>query len=182
MMLDTALGFGVTFQDLQERDGLVRLDQMFLQRLAEADAVLHLRLLTARAEPLPEKDESALIIDLGPHLDAFVAELFGIEAEIGAVLAETLALDPVHACKRLFVQRQAVRRYPDPSAFDGPALRQALEVRFGTALTEKVFAACVLAWEKASDTEALDDEKLSGLRLASTVESSHAAAAWAREM
>jgi NADPH-dependent glutamate synthase beta subunit-like oxidoreductase/NAD(P)H-flavin reductase len=156
MMLDTALGFGVTFQDLQERDGLVRLDQTFLQRLAEADAVLHLRLLAARAEPLPEKDESALIIDLGPHLDTFLAELFGIEAELGAVLAETLALDPVHACKRLFVQRQAVRRYPDPSGFDGPALRQALEARFGAAMTEKVFAAAVEKWERSTDTDALD--------------------------
>ncbi|MGA3002475.1 MAG: FAD-dependent oxidoreductase [Acetobacteraceae bacterium] len=156
MMLDTALGFGVTFQDLQERDGLVRLDQTFLQRLAEADAVLHLRLLAARAEPLPEKDESALIIDLGPQLDAFVGELFGIEAELDALLAETLALDPVHSCKRLFVQRQAVRRYPDPSAFDGAALRQALEGRFGTALTEKVFAAAVVEWDRSSDTDALD--------------------------
>jgi NADPH-dependent glutamate synthase beta subunit-like oxidoreductase/NAD(P)H-flavin reductase len=156
MMLDTALGFGVTFQDLQERDGLVRLDQTFLQRLAEADAVLHLRLLAARAEPLPEKDESALIIDLGPQLDAFVGELFGIEAELDALLAETLALDPVHSCKRLFVQRQAVRRYPDPSAFDGVALRQALEGRFGTALTEKVFAAAVVEWDRSSDTDALD--------------------------
>jgi NADPH-dependent glutamate synthase beta subunit-like oxidoreductase/NAD(P)H-flavin reductase len=158
MMLDTALEFGVTFQDLQERDGLVRLDQMFLQRLAAADAVLHLRLLAARAAPdaVSEKDESALIIELGPHLDGFVAELFGIEAELDAVLAETRALDPVHACKRLFVQRQAVRRYPDPAAFDGPAMRQALELRFGTALTEKVFAAFVLDREKADDTEALD--------------------------
>ena len=31
MMFHTALGFGVTFQDLAERDGLVRLDQSFLR-------------------------------------------------------------------------------------------------------------------------------------------------------
>jgi NADPH-dependent glutamate synthase beta subunit-like oxidoreductase/NAD(P)H-flavin reductase len=158
MMLNTALGFGVTFQDLAERDGLVRLDVAFLQRLLEVDPVLRLRLLEARAAPdaVSEKDESALIIDLGPHLDAFLGELFGIEAELAAVLAETLALDPVHACKRLFVQRQAVRRYPDPALFDGPELRRELEVRFGAPLTEKVFAAFVLEWEKAGDTEALD--------------------------
>ncbi len=158
MMLDTALGFGVTFRDLAERDGLVRLDVAFLRRLAEADPALHVRLLAARAIPdsLPIKDESALIIEVGPHLDAFVAELFGIEAEVGAVLAETLALDPVHSCKRLFVQRQAVRRYPDPSGFDGPALRETLEARFGEPLTEKVFAGFVEVWEKSGDTEALD--------------------------
>jgi len=158
-MLDTALGFGVTFQDLTERDGLARLDQTFLRRLAEADPALHVRLLTARAAPdsVPEKDESALIIDLGPHLDGFVAELFAIESEVGALLAETLALDPVHACKRLFVQRQAVKKYPDPSSFDGPALRRTLEQRFGEALTEKVFAASVAVWEKAGPAEAVDE-------------------------
>ena len=41
--------------------------------------------------------------------------------------ARTRQLDPVHACKRLFVQRQAVKKYPDPSGFDGAALRAALE-------------------------------------------------------
>ena len=159
MMLNTPLGFGVTFQDLRERDGLARLDVAFLRHLAEADQELHLRLLAARATPdlLPAKDESALIIDLGPHLDTFVAELFDIEGEVGALLTRTLALDPVHACKRLFVQRQAVRKYPDPSGFDGAALRAALEDRFGEALTEQVFAAAVIEWEKAGATEALDD-------------------------
>ena len=54
------------------------------------------------------------MVALGPHLDAFVAELFGIEAETAALAQETARLDPVHACKRLFVQRQAVKKYADP--------------------------------------------------------------------
>ena len=122
MMLDNALGFGVTFQDLRERDGLARLDRTFLQRLAEADPALHVRLLAARAMPdeLSDKDESTLIIDLGPHLDEFVAELFGIGLETAGLLAETLALDPVHACKRLFVQRQAVKKSPTRPASTAP--------------------------------------------------------------
>jgi NADPH-dependent glutamate synthase beta subunit-like oxidoreductase/NAD(P)H-flavin reductase len=158
MMLNTALGFGFTFHDLTERDGLVRLDQTFLERLQTADPALHVRLLSARASPdsLSGKDESTLIIDLGSHLDAFVAELFDIGLETSALLAETLDLEPVHACKRLFVQRQAVKKYPDPSAFDGPALRAALEQRFDQPLTEEVFAFFVASWEKAADTDALD--------------------------
>jgi len=158
-MLDSAVGLGFTFQNLAERDGLMRLDQTFLRCLEAAEPALHLRLLAARAAPdaLPAKDESALIIDLGPHLDAFVGELFGTEAELETLLAETLALDPVHNCKRLFVQRQAVKKYPDPSAFDGPALRLALEARFGRALTEAVFATSVAAWEADNATDALDD-------------------------
>jgi hypothetical protein len=116
MMSDDALGFGFTFHDLAEREGLIRLDQTFLKRLEEADPELHVRLLTARATPesMHGKDESTLIIDVAAHLDAFVAELFGIGLETSALTAETLALEPVHECKRLFVQRQAVRKYPDP--------------------------------------------------------------------
>jgi NADPH-dependent glutamate synthase beta subunit-like oxidoreductase/NAD(P)H-flavin reductase len=159
MMLDSALGLGFTFQDLAERDGLVRLDQTFLRRLESAEPALHLRLLAARAAPdgLPTKDESALIIDLGPHLDTFTGELFGIETELESLLAETLALDPVHNCKRLFVQRQAVKKYPDPSSFDGPALRRALEARIGGPLTETAFATSVAAWEASNATDALDE-------------------------
>ena len=159
-MTEHGLGFGVTFQDLAERDGLARLDRTFLTRLAEADPALHVRLLTARAMPdsLQSKDESTLIIDLGSHLDAFVGELFGIGLENSAhQWLETLALDPVHTCKRLFVQRQAVKKYPDPSGFDGPALRAALEERFDQKMTEPVFAFFVSSWEKAGADDALDD-------------------------
>jgi NADPH-dependent glutamate synthase beta subunit-like oxidoreductase/NAD(P)H-flavin reductase len=155
---DTALGFGFSFTELAAREGLVRLDQVFLDRLACDDAALHGRLLTARAAPdaLGGPDESELLVALAPHLDAFVAALFGIEAETLALARETHALDPIHACKRLFVQRQAVKKYSDPAAFDGAALRAELERRFGGALSEPVFADHVAAWEQAGDTEALD--------------------------
>ena len=86
----------------------------------------------------------------------FVAALFGIEAETLALARETHALDPIHACKRLFVQRQAVKKYADPSDFDGLALRAALEALFGEPLSELAFAQRVEAWEKAGDAEALD--------------------------
>ena len=45
------LGFGFGFADLADRDGLVRLDRAFLERLAAEDAGLHARLLAARAAP-----------------------------------------------------------------------------------------------------------------------------------
>ena len=152
------LGFDFGFAELATREGLVRLDRLFVERLAAEDAALQARLLAARAEPeaVAGKDESELVVALGPHLDAFVAALFGIEAETLALAHETLALDPIHACKRLFVQRQAVKKYPDPSGFDGAALRGALEALFGEALTERVFADRVTAWEQAGDGEALD--------------------------
>ncbi len=151
------LGFGFTFADLAARDGLVRLDKRFLETLNADDADLHRRLLTARSAPgtVATRDESDLVVALGPHLDAFVAALFGVEAETDALLRQTRALDPIHACKRLFVQRQAVKKYADPSGFDGPALRAALEVSMGAPLTEKGFSDYVAARE--GDAEALDE-------------------------
>jgi len=156
---DDALGLGFTFAELAGRDGLIRLDRVFLDRLAGPDPALHARLLAARAAPdrVSAKDESALIIALGPVLDGFLGELFGIQDALDGLMRQTMALEPVHACKRLFVQRQAVKKYPDPSAFDGPALRAELEARMASALTESGFAAAVTRWEAAGDTAALDD-------------------------
>ena len=151
------LGFDFSFADLAHRDGLVRLDKHFMGFLASQDAALHERLLTARAtaDSMPLRDESDLIVALGPHLDGFVAELFAIQAETAALLDQTLALDPIHACKRLFVQRQAVKKYSDPSGFDAPALRAALEARIGGPLTEIGFAKLVAGSE--DQPEALDE-------------------------
>ena len=157
-MTDFALGFGFSFAALAEREGLIRLDKTFLDRLAASDPDLHTRLLAARAAPdaLPAKDESDLIVAVGPHLDGFIATLFGIEAQTQALSDETAKLDPIHACKRLFVQRQAVKKYADASTFDGPALTVVLEALFGEHLTEEAFARHVAAWEAATLTDAID--------------------------
>ncbi len=153
-----ALGFGFILSELAGRAGLIRLDRAFLDRLEADDAGLHRRLLAARAAPeaLSVKEEAELVVALGPFLDQFVAALFGIQAETEALTRQTLALDPVHSCKRLFVQRQAVKKYPDPAGFDGPALRASLEALFGAKLTELSFARHVQLWEMRQDAEALD--------------------------
>ena len=152
------LRFGLSFDDLADRPGLVRLDRAFLAHLAAEDTGLHARLLAVRADPaaLEDKAASDLIVALGPHVDAYVAALFGIEDAVLALARRTHALDPVHACKRLFVQRQAVKKHPDPAGFDGPALRAALEARMGAPLTDLGFATNVAAWEAAADVAAID--------------------------
>ena len=157
-MADASLAHGFTFAELASREGLIRLDRLFLAHLAGADAPLHARLLAARAAPdaLAAKEESELILALGPHLDAWLGEVFGIAGALDAIAAATAALDPIHVCKRLFVQRQALRKYPDPSGFDDDILRAAIDARTGHVLSEKLFASSVAAWEKAGDTEALD--------------------------
>ena len=153
------LGFGFGFADLATREGLVRLDRTFLEWLAGEDAALHARLLAARAAPdgVAVLDESELVVALAAAsrcVRRHAVRHRGRDA--GAGTAKPHALDPIHACKRLFVQRQAVKKYPDPSGFDGPTLRAALEALFGEALTERPFAEHVAAWETAGDAESLD--------------------------
>ena len=90
------LGFGFDFADLAAREGLIRLDRPFLDRLAARMP----RCTRACSRHAPRRtgrwreDESDLVVALGPHLDAFVATLFGIEAETLALARETQRARP----------------------------------------------------------------------------------------
>jgi NADPH-dependent glutamate synthase beta subunit-like oxidoreductase/NAD(P)H-flavin reductase len=149
------LAFGLSFADLYDRDGLVRLDRTFMDRLQAGDAALANRLLAARADPdgVAAKDEGNLLIDLGPHVESFVGELFGVQAELQKLAAQTHTLEPLYACKRLFVQRRAVKavKPEDLGSLDGEALARALEQHMAEPLTELTFARNVMAWEKTPD-------------------------------
>src|SRR4051794_40405904 len=105
------LGFDLRFADLYGRDGLVRLDGQFVDFLKAQNPELHNRLMTARAAPeqLEGNPESDLIVELAPVLEAFIAELFGIAHEVGALRSRHEALAPLYSVKRLFVQRRAAR-------------------------------------------------------------------------
>ncbi|MGH6984560.1 MAG: pyridine nucleotide-disulfide oxidoreductase, partial [Stellaceae bacterium] len=153
-MAELELKYGLAFGDLYRREGLAKVDDAFLKHLGEADALLRERLVAARAnaDALAAKDESALLIDLAPHLEDFVGKLFGIGREVRALQARHDALAPMHAVKRLFVQRRATKGVPpeQAAAIDGPALAADLAKRFGEPLTELSFARHVAGW--------LDDE------------------------
>src|SRR6185436_4471817 len=156
------LAFSIRFEDLYQRAGLQRLDAAFLDFLGGADPALRARLQSARGEPdaLARKDESELLIAAAEHLDDFIAHLFGIEAEVGALSARHHELAPLFSCKRLFVQRKAMNTYKAQvaAAFDGEHLAGKLEHWFGEAFTELAFARKVAEWQQdeAANTERLD--------------------------
>jgi len=135
-----SLRFGLRFEDLYARDGLQRVDAAFLHFLAEADAPLAARLADARRDPAPlaAKAESELLIALAPHLDDFLARLFGIESEVQALSARHDELAPLYSVKRLFVQRRALHKVkPEDASPEGFAFT-----------TELDFARKVAAWLK----------------------------------
>ena len=150
---DLQLKHGLAFEDLYRRDGLARLDAAFVAWLASVDTDLHNRLVTARRDPdtLDHAAHSQLLTDLAPHLENFVADLFGIEAEARALQAKHHALAPLYQVKRLFVQRRAVKGATAQKAaeLDGPALGRELEALMGEALTEQSYAAHVSRWMEA---------------------------------
>ncbi|MBY0429874.1 MAG: pyridine nucleotide-disulfide oxidoreductase, partial [Rhodospirillales bacterium] len=160
VMNGPVLAHGMTIAELYERDGLTRLDGHFLTHLSEADTALHGRLLAARQIPPPARDEAALLVALAPHVEDFVAQLFGIRAEMQALAARHHDLAPLFACKRLFVQRRALKAYGPAAAegFDGGSLSEALEARFGEPLTEASFSRHVMAWmdHEKDEAEMLD--------------------------
>jgi NADPH-dependent glutamate synthase beta subunit-like oxidoreductase/NAD(P)H-flavin reductase len=149
-MSDWTLQHGLRFADLYSRDGLVRLDAAFMAHLQVADASLFAMLATGRAAPekLPAKDESDLIVDLAPHLEDFVAALFGIQSEVLAHQSQHDELSPLYTVKRLFVQRRAAKgATPEAIAkLDGPALAAKLEELMGEKLTDRSFASHVAHW------------------------------------
>jgi NADPH-dependent glutamate synthase beta subunit-like oxidoreductase/NAD(P)H-flavin reductase len=104
------LGFGLRFNDLYARDGLLRVDQAFLAFLGEADAALRDRLASARGNPPSGKAESDLLVALAPHAEDFLAKLFGIEKEAQALAERHNELAPLYSVKRLFVQRRALHK------------------------------------------------------------------------
>jgi NADPH-dependent glutamate synthase beta subunit-like oxidoreductase/NAD(P)H-flavin reductase len=122
-MTAPALGHGLSFTDLYDRDGLARLDAAFAGWLQTTDVDVHARLMAARAAPdqLAVKDESNLLIEVARPLEDFIGALFGVTREATELRARHNALAPLYDCKRLFVQRYVARTIkPDAAmALDG---------------------------------------------------------------
>ena len=152
------LRHGLSFEDLYRRDGLLRLDAAFLNFLGEADAALRQRIKLGRVNPtaLAKKEESELLIALSPHLDDFIADLFGIQEEAGKLAARHHELAPLYTCKRQFVQRRAMNKVKpeEAAAVDGPAVEKQLEKLFGKPFSELAFAKHVAEWQKDEATNA----------------------------
>src|SRR5580704_7220221 len=150
-MTELALKHGLTFPELYDRHGLVKLDREFVAHLAASDGPLRDRLMTARADPAArdKRAESDLIVELAPHVEDFLGRLFAIESDIRALQLRHDALAPLFSVKRLFVQRRAVKdlKEEQATALDGEALGGALEPHLGAGELVDTRAG-VLAWEQ----------------------------------
>jgi len=148
--MELQLAFDLSFADLYDDQALGRVDGAFIDELGALDADLNARLMAARQAPgnLNAKDEADLVLQLAPHVDAFIAKLFGVEAQLAALSGRHTDLEPLYTCKRLFVQRRALKgkKPEDAEALDGPALEGQLAPLMGGELTQFSFAQAVMGW------------------------------------
>ncbi len=101
---------GYSFQELFAPEGLKRLDDHFLSYLYNADQLLHDQLCSFRSGvELAPKELSQLIISCAPILEAFMAELFDIEEQVGQKQASLLSQNPIFIFKKHFIHREAKR-------------------------------------------------------------------------
>jgi NADPH-dependent glutamate synthase beta subunit-like oxidoreductase/NAD(P)H-flavin reductase len=140
----------MAFADLYRRDGLARLDQAFLNFLQEGEPGLRTRLDHARSDParLDRKAESALLIEIAPWMEDFIARLFGIQKEVAELAARHHQLAPLYSCKRQFVQRRAMNKVSEAelAGVDGIALEEKLAAEFEAPFSELAFATSVTNW------------------------------------
>ncbi|MGH8034798.1 MAG: hypothetical protein ACREO9_06195, partial [Lysobacterales bacterium] len=141
---------GFAFADLYDHQRLPALDASFVDYVESADDDCASRLRAARAEPqlLSANDESALILELAPHLERFLEMLFGIGAEAALLAERHSALAPLYAIKRKFVQRRAALKYTAELArgFDEADLTREMRNCLGGDFDEVCFARHVTTW------------------------------------
>ena len=138
------LAFGLSFENLYQREALQRLDARFLDVLRHTDPDLEQRLRSARSQPdaISRDDESHLLMAVAAHLDDFLSHLFAIDREVKALSARHHQLAPMYKLKRQFVQRKAATAFKAPVAqtFDGAELQARLIEYMQEPFTEQAFA------------------------------------------
>ncbi|ABV72958.1 putative bifunctional glutamate synthase subunit beta/2-polyprenylphenol hydroxylase [Rickettsia canadensis str. McKiel] len=155
------LGFNLDFNEL-DLTGLKKLDQIFLDYLFKADSSLHKDLILFRSTPFSiiPQDYSEFLLKISPYLDDFLAELFCISKEVIISRLKHKDFDIIYECKRKFVQRIAIKKYPPEKIknIDFEEIYLKLTDLIGTNFTSREFAKQIIIWqqEEESFVEELD--------------------------
>ena len=109
---DAPLGVpGYTFADLHEPDRLASLYERFCEQIRSRSPALWSEwddYRQAPDAPRPPVALSNLLMAMAPHVSRFVARLFHVEGDAGALSAATRAQDDLFRFKIDFVRRRAL--------------------------------------------------------------------------
>ena len=111
---DLQLGIeGFTWADLHQPTRLAELHGLFMSELHAKSPELHARLTAyhaCRGEDMASDAISNVIVDAAPHVSAFVARLFRVEAERQQLIDTATAAQPIFRMKDQLVKRRALKR------------------------------------------------------------------------
>jgi NADPH-dependent glutamate synthase beta subunit-like oxidoreductase/NAD(P)H-flavin reductase len=140
------LAFGFQFNTLHSLESLLKLDELFITSLPKdlADGIKIARLNHCS---ITSTEHSELIIQLAPYLDDFLGTLFDIKQEITTLSWQHNELAMLYQCKRLFVQRQAVKKYnrEQVAALNYNKIKQDIISLVGSDGALE-FAKCIMFW------------------------------------
>lgn len=105
--------FGLVFDDLYSREGLLKLDQKFAEYLNEKNPEIAASLASCRPElagSITHAQKSQILIDAARLLENFLAELFNIEKENAALKKRHDELQKIYHVRREFVQRDVAKK------------------------------------------------------------------------
>ena len=152
------LAFSLSFEDLYSLNGLTKIDHEFHSYLKNTNLDIYQKYsdIIERKISLNELENSTLLIDLAPYIENFIAKLFNIENEANKLFKIHSRLTLIAKIKRDFVQRRALKAYPEATHCDGDKLCVELEELMHEKLTEHSFAFYTDKWLKENDEVKLD--------------------------
>lgn len=162
-MNDISLKFGLKFSDLYSHHGLIKVDNAFNEFIETEDDDLLKKIFEVRKLKLSEKEYSSFIIEVAPYLEKFICEMFNIEPELEYLKNTHDKLSNIYKCKRLFVQRQAIRYYgkEDWSEFNPIESYNKINSLLGNKFSEIAFSNLVMEMLDNKEQHATDLDMLS---------------------
>ena len=169
------LDLGFKFVDLYQTDKLKELDNYFLSYLKLQNISIYNALIDARDDFNDwNLNYSKLIIDIAPFLEEFIANLFFIKEELDSEKNKYDSFSKIYECKRLFVQRYALKFALDENLDIDIVIKQ-LSSLISKNITfynidqfEQIFSEYSLLWLKEQDKEKLEVAKNYALWACST--------------
>ncbi|WP_078400024.1 FAD-dependent oxidoreductase [Ehrlichia ruminantium] len=139
------INFELTTQNLYTREKLLELDNIFLSYLQSHDKSLYQTLISARQGNINHNNTSC-IIELSYVVEDFISQLFNIEDEV--ILQQNIHKEfiEIYKCKRLFVQRYALKKYPNINNLNIEEITNKISQIFSLPIQEKEFSQKVLLW------------------------------------
>ena len=99
------LKYNIAFNELYERDGLLKLDEIFCEELKKYNEDLYNDFIKCRNE-----NESEVLLNSAPFFEKFISDFFDVSLAINSLseIQEDLAI--LLECKRNFIQRKVAKQ------------------------------------------------------------------------